>query len=154
MPRLPVLGTLASSLARSARGVGTIELALAAPVVALVLVGALDFGRMALERSAVGAAARAGALFAAMNDGSSPAAISAAALAGAGNDSDRRAVETRYFCICPSSGEFVCALVCPEGMPPAKFGEVTVSTHLHTLLPYPGVASPLPIAHTVRVQVI
>ena len=51
------------------------ELALIAPVVAVILVGALDFGRMAMERSAVGAAARAGALFAALNDGSGDDAI-------------------------------------------------------------------------------
>lgn len=154
MSRSSTAIVLASALARCARGVGAIELALAAPVVALVLVGALDFGRMAMERSAVGAAARAGALFAAMNDGSSRDAIEAAALAGAGNVGGVRAVEGRYFCICPSMGEFICGLVCPEGTKPTKFGEVTVSTSVRTLLPYPGVASPLPIARTVRVQVI
>ena len=139
---------------RCRRGVGTIELALMAPVVALILIGALDFGRMAMERSAVGAAARAGALYAALNDGSTADAVTAAAIGGAGDAQRQRSVESRYFCICPSSGEWICGLVCQEAVMPRRFSEVTVSATIATLLPYPGIRSPLPISHTVRVQVI
>lgn len=148
----PILA--ASTCFKSGRGVGMIEFALMAPVVAFLLIGALDFGRMAMERSAVGAAARSGALYAALNAGSAPGAIQDAALAGAGDESKQRQVASRYFCICPSTGEIVCSLACPEGGRPARFGEVTVSTRMETLVPYPGVASPLTIEQTVRVQVM
>lgn len=139
---------------RCRSGVGAIEMALMAPVVALVLIGALDFGRMTMERSAVGAAARAGALFAAINDRSRPDSVADAALAGAGNARHRRAVEFRYFCACPSSAELACDATCAEGVPPVRFSEVTVSANVSTLLPYPGIDSPLTISRTVRVQVI
>lgn len=136
------------------RGVGTVELALTAPVAALILIGALDFGRMAMERSAVGAAARAGALYAALNDRSRTDDVAVAALGGAGDARHLRTVDSRYFCICPSSDESLCDIACPEGMKPVRFSEVTVSTRLDTLLPYPGIQSPMRISQTVRVQVI
>lgn len=79
---------------------------------------------------------------------------SAAALAGAGDAQNVRTIESRYFCVCPSSGEFICHLACPEGADPRRFSELTASTTLDTLLPYPGITSPIAIEQTVRIQVI
>lgn len=54
-------------LFRATDGISTIEFAFVAPIIALLIIGMLDFGRALWEQMEVGNAARAGAAFVSIN---------------------------------------------------------------------------------------
>jgi Flp pilus assembly protein TadG len=119
-----------------------VEMAVALPVLALLLLAAADFGRLYFANIEVANAARAGAQYgsqsvitaadfagmetAAKNDGSNLSALSANA--------------TQCTCVTTSSVAACPAQYCANN-PQATYVEVDTTTTFHTAIKYPGIPS-------------
>jgi Flp pilus assembly protein TadG len=131
-----------SGLSRKSNGQAMVEMAMALPVLALLLLAAADFGRLYYANIEVANAARAGAQYgsqsvitaanlsgmetAAKTDGSNLSALSATA-------KQCTCVTTSSVAACPSS-------YCTNN-PQATFVEVDTATTFHTAIKYPGIPS-------------
>ena len=131
------------------RGQALIEFALIVPVLFLLFVGCLDFGRVFYNGMAVTHAARAGAQYGAQSNILSVdnPGITQAALAAAG-DVQGVTVTPAQCCQCATqsgctggSGTVDCITgTCTEGAP-QLFVQVTAQKTFTTLFPYPGIPS-------------
>lgn len=133
------------------RGQSAVEMALALPVLLLILLAIADFGRIFYQAVEIASAARAGVQYgaqtyvtaidytgmqqAATNDASAVSGMTAAA-------SD--------FCMCNGS---VVACSPPACAEPQLFVQVTTSSTFHTLLNYPGIPSSVPLSSTAVMEV-
>lgn len=121
-------------------GVGAIEFGFVAPILLVLLLGIIDFGRAYWEQMQIATAADAGAQWAMSNgyNGSSidTVAQSATNLANVG-------VSSSNSCGCPTStgvSIYACSSTCPDGTTPKKY--VIVNTHVcySTLFKWPGLS--------------
>lgn len=131
------------------RGQAMLELCLVLPVLLLLLMGVIEFGRAAYFDIEVADAARAGALYGAqsMADANDQAAIKQAAL---NNEQDVASgsvtVASSLSCTCPGSGNVGTAADCTGGLGctyPQVYVQVTVTYPLATLFQYPGIPDPI-----------
>jgi Flp pilus assembly protein TadG len=131
-------------------GAAAIELAIVAPMLAIVLVGVAELGFAIRERMQVQEAAAAGALYAAQH-GWNSAAISSAVTA---NDSEGGVTATpapTEFCGCPSASGIAaatCGATCPDSILARTYVTVGASTNRVTI--FPG-SLPLPTVLTASV---
>ncbi len=142
-PRRRVRGL--GSLIRDRRGNVSIEMAFLVTFLLVLVMGAYDFGRLAMEQSGVTQAARAGAQFAVLdqdnaadNDGMIQAARDEAEDPGLQVNPDS-------FCRCPgtTAKDPLCAIaICPDGQYAPLYVEVTVTDTLDMLFDYPGLPEP------------
>jgi len=124
-----------------------VEFSLAAPVVILLAVGALDYGSAYVESVRLNGAARAGtqqALYNAQNwqdtDGMAQAALEEYAghpltpeeVAAMSVSADAEA-----FCACTAGATLACSGTCPGGAAPGQFVRVSMSRAMPLRLPYP-----------------
>jgi hypothetical protein len=110
----------------------------------LVLVmGAYDFGRLAMEQSGVTQAARAGAQFAVL-DQANAADIDGMKQAAKDEAEDPNLdVDAEWFCRCPGGSKTLdCVTNCADGNFPPKYVQVTVEDTLDMLFDYPGLPEP------------
>lgn len=122
----------------------TIELALLAPIMAFMLVGAIDFGGYIFGKMQLQNASRAGAQYAIQAAGNidDTAAITAAVQAASDLEASTT-ITTEAFCGCADGGEsapdgtFGCDGDCAGGEFPALSIRVTVVNTFTTLFPYP-----------------
>lgn len=142
------------------RGAVAVELALLAPVLAFMLVGAIDFGNYIYQRMQLKNASRAGAQYA-IQSSSDPfdnAAIDAVVRAASNIDAGA-SVTSGAFCGCVDGSESapdslgVCSGTCAGGEFPALFVRVTVSDTFSTLFPYPGIPDTLTLQGQTSLQV-
>ncbi|HZI99902.1 MAG TPA: TadE/TadG family type IV pilus assembly protein [Gemmatimonadaceae bacterium] len=137
---------------RSERGGALIELAVVLPVLILVAIGIMDYGRVFYTSIAVANAARAGAEwgaqrlgvnssdFTGMQDFAKLEGAQAAAITVTAN---RKCRCTATEVSCPTTTD------CGGGYgPPAEFIEVTASKTVSLVLKYPGLPTSIPIART------
>lgn len=120
-----------------------VEFALVAPVFILLIVGLLDYGIAARERSALDAATRAGLQVLLADSDETAAAEATAALIAPDAE-----VSADVACICVDGAVVDCASgTCAAGAP-RRFVTVT-ATLSHTLMfPWPGTADPMSLEST------
>ena len=133
-------------------GVAAVEMALMTPILLLVLLGTIDFGRNMYSALAVSQAAGAGAAYGAQSNGTTSdySGMEAAATA-AGRDlgSGISATATRY-CKCPGNIVVDCITGnCASGYgAPQVYVQVVATATFQTLFTYPGIPSTIPISRT------
>jgi Flp pilus assembly protein TadG len=141
-------------------GSSIIELAVALPVLAMILVGTIDFGRVFYTASACTNAARAGAELGAQ--GGDAAGMQTAATNSAAQDIGTITPNAVTSCVCtpdnPTNFSYkatpvVCTDACAPGTHRTTFAGVTVSKVFTTSARYPGIPRNLTINRTVTLRV-
>ena len=131
------------SLIRDRRGNVSIEMAFLVTFLLVLVMGAYDFGRLAMEQSGVTQAARAGAQFAVLDQAN--AADDAGIIQAARDEAEDPTliVAPDSFCRCPgtTAKDPACA-ICPDGQYAPLYVEVTVTDTLDMLFDYPGLPEP------------
>lgn len=134
------------------RGQSMVELAVALPFLAILLVVVADFARVFYMSITVADAARAGVQYGSQSylTAIDYTAIQDAALNDAQNISGVTATASDF---CQCSGVTVsCAATSPCAQPDV-FVQVEAQATFHTLLNYPGVPSSIPVSSTAVMQV-
>jgi Flp pilus assembly protein TadG len=162
-----MIGVMGSSGRRSAsgrngeRGAALVELAVALPLLALILVGTIDFGRAFRTAMVVTAAARAGALYGsqtAINSGDTPGMISRADEVLAANGlATGAATQASRACLCANDtgSTFTgtaCSTPCGSGTHLVVSVTVTATRVFSILNPFPGVPSNVTIIRGVTLR--
>lgn len=129
------------SLIWDRRGNVSIEMAFLVTFLLVLVLGAYDFGRLAMEQAGVTQAARAGAQFAVLDQANAAdtAGMIQAARDEAEDPNDELNITARNFCRCPgSSAEVDCSVNCADGQYAPLYVAVTVQDTLDMLFDYPG----------------
>ncbi|HUQ19755.1 MAG TPA: TadE/TadG family type IV pilus assembly protein [Gemmatimonadaceae bacterium] len=135
---------LRSDPKRARVGTAIIELAVALPVLLLIVLGAADFGRMFFTGITVANAARATAEYATLtveNSGKDTAILNQIGRDDAGDVADV-VVTSERFCRCPNGTTPACDGTCP-GTPsaPEIFVKAKAQKTINLILRYPGLRS-------------
>lgn len=138
-----------AALWRATDGVAAVEFALIAPLLILLLGGAVSFGDALRVRIAVGAAARAGAAWASLN-GFDPSGIAAAARAATGLPSvGVTATQSAATCTNPAASVLAPAngaVLCPAtGAVPGTYASVATSVPYTFIIPLPSMPTTITI---------
>lgn len=132
---------------RSELGGAAIELAVVSPLLLLLIIGVLDYGRAFYTSITVANAARAGAEYGAQDPGTSANIAGMKAFAqGDGQEAGTLTLSARRYCEC--AGVTHACTACTGGAAPEVFVEVTAAKSLAMLLPYPGLPGTIAIART------
>ena len=121
----------------------TIELAVMITFLLVLVLGAYDFGRLAMAQSRVVNAARAGVQFAVLDqtNADDDAGLIQAARDEAGDTNNELTVTPANFCRCPGSSASVdCFTDCADGNYPQLYAQVTVQDTMEFLFHYPGIS--------------
>ena len=146
------LVALFRGLRRSERGGAMVELAVILPLLILIAIGVMDYGRVYFTSVAVANAARAGAEWGAFGKAGSfqldAEMQNFAKLDGA--EAAPITVTSALACRCPGSEATVsCNFECGSGYgAPKKFVQVTASKTVTLLLRYPGLPATVAISKT------
>ena len=131
-------------LALDDRGIAGVELAMATPMLALLMCGGFDFGRAIYEQHRLTTAAEAGIQYATASSSnlSNSSGIIAAARADASDTANSLTVTTGS-CTCPT-GTRLCAAgsTCTGSTVSGTYQQVTVSESYSTIMSYPFVSNP------------
>ena len=145
---------------KSRRGNMTVELALLAPVMAFMLVGAIDFGSFIFGQMKLQNASRAGAQYAIQAAGNVDDTASITAAAQAATDLEAgTTVLPVAFCGCADGSESAydsstgCDGSCAGGEFPALSIRVTVANTFTPLFAYPGLPDSLALTGVTVMQV-
>jgi Flp pilus assembly protein TadG len=128
---------------RNRTGTATIELALLLPLLLLIALGAVDFGRVFYMGVEVANAARAGVQYGAQDLGHSTdyTGMQTAAL-NDGKDIPGMSATASRWCQCAGGTPTSCAAsYCGAASVPAVYVQVNTSATFNTLMKYPGVPS-------------
>jgi Flp pilus assembly protein TadG len=135
------------------RGSAILELAIAVPLLTMVLAGTMELGRAYYAAAEVANAARAGVQFAAINpaNASNSAGMQQAAKDDAMNVSGLTATASK-FCECSDGTSVDCTTGSCSGK--RTYVKVATSVQFQTIGTYPGIPSPFTIGSqaTMRVQ--
>jgi Flp pilus assembly protein TadG len=148
--------SLRRRLALGEAGIAGVELALAAPMLALLMVGGFDFGRAIYEQYRLTAAADAGIQYAtaSVSNLTNTSGIIAAARADASDTASSLNI-TSGSCTCPT-GTSLCSATatCTGSTVTGTYQKVTVSESYSTIMSYPFVSNPFTLSaqSMVRVQ--
>ena len=148
---------------RAERGAALVELAIALPLLAVMLVGTIDFGRAFRTAMVVTNAARAGAQFGSQtvaNSGSPTGMIAAAdAVLTANGLGSSPPTTAQRACFCATaaavfSGSVACTTTCPSGQHLVVSVTVTASRTFSMVGPFPGLPNGVTITRgaTARAQ--
>jgi Flp pilus assembly protein TadG len=134
-------------------GAAIVELAFVLPLLLLLFLGAMDFGRVMYWSITLTHAARAGAQYGVQSTAiaDKSTAIRAAALAEA-QDIGAIGVNSRRYCLCPPQTSVVCTSTCSGYGPPRVFVEVTTDATFRTLVPWPGIPATVPMVRTASMR--
>ncbi len=137
------------------RGSTAVELALTAPLLLLLLLGAADFGRVFYHAVTLANAAGTGAFFGAQNN----------VLSGHFQDMEQVArddakdvgaitVQGGRFCDCPSGQKVDCITgSCPGYGPPRVYVSVQTGQSFSPLVKYPFIPNPISVGRTAYMRV-
>ena len=127
-------------------GVGTIEFAVVASMLATLAIGMLDLSMGIWQQMEVGNAARAGAEYASRK-GWNSSAIQTAVTSATSLASITASPSPTQSCGCPdvTSGVVAasCGSTCSSGLTASTYVTVGAQASYSTILPYPGISSPL-----------
>jgi Flp pilus assembly protein TadG len=131
---------------RSESGSALLELAVISPLLLLLVIGVVDYGRAFYTSITVANAARAGAEYGAQGPTTSGDTVGMRRFAeGDAQEAGTIAVSARQYCECGGAAWVSCT-ACVGGAAPDVFVEVTATKNLTTLLPYPGLPRTIIIA--------
>ncbi|HEU4340263.1 MAG TPA: TadE/TadG family type IV pilus assembly protein [Candidatus Binatia bacterium] len=143
------------------RGQALIELTLLLPLLVLILLGTIDFGRVFFQSMALAQAARAGAQYGAQSvDKSSDTAGMQGAAVDAGQDiglalTDVTSARRYFLCGGGDTNEYTVEPVsppCGDGKPAMIYVEVTVQKTFTTMFNYPGFPHSINLNRTARIR--
>jgi Flp pilus assembly protein TadG len=140
---------------RSDRGASAVELALALPLLAVVLLGTIDFGRLFYHAMAVTHAARAGAQYGSQSVGRAAdhPGMQNAATTAAGDLGGGFSATATHFCTCyvPTTETSIgCTATCAGER--RVYTQVTGTATFSTLVNYPGIPASVPITRIVQMR--
>jgi Flp pilus assembly protein TadG len=136
-------------------GIAGVELALATPMLALLMTGGFDFGRAIYEQHRLAAAAEAGVQYATALSANltNSTGIVAAARADA-NDTASSLTVTTNQCTCPGgTPQCSTATTCTGSTVSGTYVQVAVSESITTLVSYPFISSPMTISGVAMMRV-
>ncbi|NNE83894.1 MAG: pilus assembly protein [Alphaproteobacteria bacterium] len=126
----------------------SIELAFFVPVVAVMVAGSIEFGRLGLEQVRIASAARAGAQYG-VYDLSSAGDIDGiidAARLDADDVTNALTVTAAQTCRCPDGTVQACTISCADGEYAPLYVEVSVSEDVGLWFSFPGVPDTVTLA--------
>lgn len=132
---------------RRTDGAVSVEFALIAPVLLILILIAVDFGVGMYEQQVIANAARAGAQLAVFSTVNSQEGIRTAVANAAQKDAADLDTSSEIFCQCPGGAGVSCTATC-DGDAPEVYVRVTVKFKHETLLPYPTLDNPLTLTAT------
>lgn len=146
-----------SSLGRNASGQGLVEMAVALPVLILLLLAAADFGRLFYTWIAVNNAARAGAQYGSqtLTNAANTSGMQLAATTDGSNITGLTATASQCTCVTTGTSVPTCAgsnYNCANA-PQATFVEVDTQATFNTIVNYPGIPSSITVRGTAIMQV-
>lgn len=140
---------LGTRLLAAADGVSTIEFAVVGSMLATLAIGLLDFSMGFWQQMEIGNAARAGAEYASLHEWDS-SAIETAVTSATSLGSISASPAPAESCGCPDattgvtlSGTPPCTATCSGGVTAGTYVSVNAQASYSTILPYPGISSPL-----------
>ena len=135
-------------------GIALVEMAIVLPLLLLLLLGTIDFGRVFYQAVTVANVARAGASYGSLDEARSKdlSGIQQAALQEA-QDIDGVSVMVERFCQCADGSPMNCDGVCPEGVP-RIYVKVIAAKTFRTIVPYPGIPDPVNIDREVIMRAL
>jgi len=132
-------------LRRSQSGSAAVELALVLPILLLLIIGVVDYGRAFYTSITVANAARAGAEYGAQGPATSVDTAGMKTFAqGDGQDAGTLTLSAQTYCECAGAVQ-VCTSTCPGGIAPDVFVEVTATKAVSMFFDYPGLPDTLTI---------
>lgn len=141
---------------RGERGASLVEMAVVLPVLALLLVGAIDFGRVFYVSMALTNAARVGVQYGAQNPGTAvdTAGMRAAAIAAARPDIGTITAAATRTCSCNGGARSSAACTAACASPSIIRTYVTVQTAMPSLSPFATVSRLFPFSSTLSRTVV
>lgn len=133
---------------RSTRGGAALELAVIFPVLLLLLIGVIDYGRAFFTSVIVANAARAGAEWGASDPANAINTAGIIAFAQADGQEAGIVATARRYCECGTGVANVGCTACPGGAAPDVWVEVTARKTVSMLLPYPGLPRNISLVRT------
>lgn len=138
----------AFALRHSSRGTVSVELAFFIPVAAVLITGAIEFGRLGLEQVRLASAAHAGAqygIYDLSSSGDTDGIIEAARL-DADDVTNALTVTAEKTCRCPDGTVQACNISCSDGEYAPLYVEVSVTEAVDLWFGFPGVPSTITLA--------
>ena len=134
-------------------GAAAVELAVVAPALMLMVMGAWDFGRAFQENARLESAARAGVQYGVFSTANAQdlAGIVQAARTDAGDQNNELTVTATQVCECPDGSPVDCSASC-SGDAPRLYVNVLVEQQFATLFPYPGISSPITLSQQAEMR--
>ena len=125
---------------RKQTGQAATEVALISPVMIVMLLGTMDFGRLFFDAIGVAGAVRSGLQYATLkkDNATDTAGIVNAAQQDATNTNGVTVATTSY-CECSDGSAISCALACPGAVNPQLYVQVKATKTFHTMVAYPGI---------------
>lgn len=137
------------------RGVSAIEFAFIAPVIAILIIGIIDFGMGLWQQIEVANAAEAGAAYAAAKSWNSSVSGIENAVTSATSLSSITASPAPTvppWCGCPSTSGGItattCGSPCSDGSLAGHYITVYAQAPYSTILPWPGISHPMTLSYT------
>jgi Flp pilus assembly protein TadG len=132
-------------LGKARKGGAAVELAVAFPLLLLLLIGVVDYGRVFYTSVTVSNAARAGAEWGQQTSGNSVDTAGMRTFAQFdGNDAGAIVFGARLYCECVVDVETACNF-CAGGVAPNAYVEVTATKVVNMLLRYPGLPASITV---------
>jgi Flp pilus assembly protein TadG len=140
---------------QSQAGIATAEMAVLTPLLLFMFLATADFGRVFYTAITLAHAARAGAQYGSFSLAKSgnTAGMNQAATQEAQNIG-AITVTSQRFCKCSTGGTVNCVTgTCGAYGPPQVFVQTTAGKTFQTVVPYPGIPSPLSLSRTAIMRV-
>jgi len=148
-------GGIISLRSRGRSGAAAVELALALPFLAAVLLPMVDIGMAAYQQMAVDDAAQAGAAYA-LAHGWNSTAIQAAVTSASDITGIAASPAPAEFCGCPSGSSVAsatCGSICANGLSVGTYVTVSAQRTFTPLVPYSGYGSSVVISGSSTVRI-
>lgn len=150
-------GTTRHKRRRGERGGALVEVAIFSPLLMLLALGTVDYGRVVYQDIALERAALAGAQWGAQSSSASEnlAGIKAAVVRdlGDGLSANGVATEAERYCACPDDSVIDCSSgSCSGNARPSVYVRVQVAKTFSTLIDYPGLPGELTLIRDAQVR--
>jgi Flp pilus assembly protein TadG len=139
---------------RSGKGGAAVELAVVFPIILLLIIAVVDYGRVFYTAVTVSNAARAGAEWGAQGPVTSNGPITTTDTVGMksfaqsdGAEAGTLTVTPRVYCLCGGVSHS-CNTKCADNSAPEVYTEITARKDVSMLIPYPGLRNPLVVRRT------
>ena len=133
------------SAPKSRRGGAAVELVVLSPLIVLLLIGVIDYGRVFYTSVTVSNAARAGAEYGQQDPSTTADTVMWKTIAQAdGNEAGTLTLVPRLYCECGAAAH--ACTQCSTGITPEADIEVTATKVVSLYFPYPGLPSTITVS--------